>query len=702
MRTGRVMVGISFAVLLAALAARAFPWSSEPALVIGGVVVLLAAFGVRALRFRLLARAARSDASDASLAGIAASTAAADAAFFRGVGAPVALALLARRGAGVARATGVALALAALDLLALAGLGLAAAFFLYGSLPGYVRTPLVVIGVAALALPALVLALRTPPAAALSARLPAAWRDAGFTPAAVAREAFDVVRRAGPARVVALTIAAVLVEASLFALAGASAGVSPLASEGAGLALLAARASIADPIGSIELSPLFTLLLVTAGGDYTPAFHAAMAADRLRTLVAAALGVAPAIAWAVSRARARMPAADAALARTEGFRVAALVALGLWIRRVQWSEGLPFSRRDAHGHHEYVLEVLSGNVFPLAPQFFMAYHPPLYYWLNAPLWVALGGAGYLVFNVAASLALALVTYAILRRLRVPQPWALGALLVSLVLPALTGASLGVTNDVLVALFVALMVWSALPFLSRRATPRDGLALGLATAAAMLTKFNAIVPAACLALGIVFAARGRLAAPHWIAGGVALGVAAPWYVRNVVLLGAPAIGNEGMAVRPSVPGDAPFVPTLVHLDGSSRATDVWGLLVQSTFWPFDAPFGLPSPAAEAIGFPWGVAQLFLLAGMALAALALVGSFAALARGTAAERTLAVLALGMLAAQVAYFASFPITAAVNGAYLLPALPAYAYLSERTARGLVERVRSARAVDPSVSRG
>lgn len=697
----RGLVGAAFALVLLALAARSFPATAPLALIVGAGAVLLLAAGLRAVRFALVARAAGGGEDAAPLAGIGAVWTSLDVAFFRGVGPLVGLALLARRGATVARAGGAVLALVALDFLALGGLALAALAGLRLPLPEYAVKP--VVGALVVA-PLLAIALVTfaaIPARARDAGLPTRWKAAGLTPGGVAKSAIEAVRGAGAWRIGALTIAAIAAEASAFALAASATGVSPLLGLRAGLVTIAAESAPTIPIGDVALDAFFAMLATSAGADWRGAFAAGDLADDLRLAAAAFVGIAPALAWALRARRARALPADTALRSSEGFHVAAILALGLWVRRVQWSERLPFARRDAHEHHAYVQAVLAGDWFPLAPDFFMAYHPPLYYWLNAPLFAALGGAGYVAFNLAVSFGLALATYAILRRLDVPRAWRLGALAVATALPTLVGVSVSATNDGLVALLVALLTLAALPFLSDRATTRDAVLLGVATGAAMLTKFNAVVPAAFLALGILVAARGRIGRVHVLALAIAALVAAPWYVRNALVLGSPAVGNAALAVAPSTPGDAPFVPHLQFLDGESRASDVWGLLVQTTFWPFDAPFDLPAPGLAAIGLPRGVEQAFLLAGIALALLALAGALDALARGTRAERTLALLALGMLAAQLAYFASFPVTAAVSGSYLLPALPAYALVSTRAARSLAKRAQAARAGDPAASR-
>lgn len=696
----RLAVGVAFAALLSAYAWRSLPKSAPPALVIGAGALVLAALGLRALRLRLLARAAGADASDGALTGIGLAAGAADFAFFRGVGGALSGILVARRGAGSTRAGGILLALYVIDLFAFGLLAVLGIYLLLGGVPEYARFPLVATCVGAAVVGAIAIAFASPVARRLDARFPAAWREADLTPGGVARSAFATVRRAGALPILALSFAAVAVEAGAFALAAASAGYGPLDGWAAGLPSLGAFVSPAERVASADFHHHFTMLMTTAGADWNALFDANTALLRTRVAVSAIAGVAPALAWAASRAPTALPGPDASLARSEGFRVAAVLAIGLWIRRVQWSTGLPFARRDVHVHHQYVEAVLSGNFLPLAPEFQMAYHPPLYYWLNAPLWAAFGGWGYLAFNTLAVFALFLVLYALLARLGVPERLRLGALGVAVVLPGLTGASVSVTNDVLVGFFSAVMIWKGLPFLDGTATRRDGWILGAATGGAMLTKFNAFLPAAVLAVAALVAARGRLRAPHWIAFGTASVLALPWYARNMILYGAPAANNSSFATeevsRLPLP-DGLFVHA-TQFDGESRAIDAWGLLVQTTFWPFDAPFVLHAPATASVGFPLLVPQAFLVAGTVLALLALAGAVAAIVKGTLVERTLAAIALGMLAAQMSYYVSFPITASLSGPYLLPALPAYAYLSCRALRDLASVVpalrRAARA--------
>lgn len=681
----RLAVGAALALLLFAASIAAFPRDAPVAALIAGALVL-ASLAARAARLHLLAREANAATGAGATAAIAAGWAALDAAFFRGLGAAVGTVLFARRGAGLSRAAAATLAILALDAIALALGALVVTLALYdGAWPDIARRSTVPLLVVAIALAFAALAAASRAGRALDARLPVAWREADATPARVVAAAARIARRAGVARLAALTVLALACDVAVIAVVARSFGVALADGAISGLFAATTSRSLGFPPGFDVLHSQLALAAVRLGADWTAAFAAgAVVIDAVRWATWAA-GAAAVAAWALpSRRAARAPRAswtlaDARLARDEPARLALALGVAVWVRALQWRDALPFARRDVRQHHEYVTRVLEGDLLPLAPDFFMAYHPPLWYWIAAAGHGLVGPAAYWILNGLAALALVGVVHVILARLDVPPRPRLVATLGVAVVPALVGASLNATNDVLVALLAALTVLLALPLLEGRSVSASrGLALGGAAGLALLAKANALVPLAAFALVALVARRGRLGRGGWLAAGVALALAGPWYARNALVFGTPFVtnqqwfGGETTSLPPSF-----FLPRADVLLREGESNDFLGLLVQSLAWPHDSPFTVPSAALAAVGLPLAIRTAFLLAGAAALALALVGALVALARGAATSRALALAALAMLAVQVAYVLSVPKNSAVSAAYLLPGLAAFAYV-------------------------
>jgi hypothetical protein len=231
---------------------------------------------------------------------------------------------------------------------------------------------------------------------------------------------------------------------------------------------------------------------------------------------------------------------------------------------------------DETGHYALVIDIVSGRGLPLmgrsvipdsvyeswmrkpAPSPPMpnwtAQHPPLYYLAAAPFLAAARIVSddpawqcrLLRLFSALSGALALfVFFAAFHE-------ASGDPLIAFVaasgvgfLPMFTHMASGVNHDVFLALCMGV---AALYFvrLARRGLVRDGLAMGLALAAAGATKLSALAPSAVLVLAaaLLLESRGAQRARQWLAvAAVAASLPALWLLRHWLLL-------PGVAAHPT--------------------------------------------------------------------------------------------------------------------------------------------------------
>lgn len=632
-----------------------------PAAAIAALALAIAALAARAARFERLARAAGAASSPAALTGTHVAARALDRFAFPLVGTAAQTAILARRGAGVRRALGVAALLLALDLAGLLALAALALVALHAwPLPGYLALPARALALAAVAVGIGVLALAP------------RWR--------LASRRLLSAARAAP--VVALTLAALVLEAAALATGAIAAGVEPATALPAGLIALADAAS---PAHGLLLGDAGDAMRLAALSFASAArFEIADAGASALALAPLALAAVALSAWAARPAAAAWTREDAALLRSPRARLALVLGFALAVRLAEWRPAIAFAGRDSHAHGEYVRAVLAGNLVPHASDFFMAYHPPLWYWVAAPAFAALGLAGLTLLDVGLSLGALVVLHALLARVGVPERARLVALAVAACVPGFLLASLIASNDAAAALAGGLVVLLALPFLDEGASARDGVALGLATGAGLLVKANVAVVALAVGAAVLVARRGRVGAPAWIALGLATALAGWWYARNALLYGSLFVSNVEFFDALGVPrageraSGAPDFGALVPSLGvlSSPRGDVWSRLLETAFFPALPPLRHPL----ALLAPGAARAAFLLVGVALAALVAVGAARALARGTRADRALAVVALAALASQLAYFLAYPVAWAVQFEYLLPAFPAMVALAAR----------------------
>lgn len=638
-----------------------------------------AAWALRVVRLRLLLDATGHRLPPIQLLRVGAWGLAAAAAFLPLVGRVVEAVLLVRRGVRSRDAGAVALVVALWETVAALALGGGAALVLYrGDIPAFVapayRAALLPLALLALALAGLALLPR-----ALDLRLPVAARDADATPRAIARRALGVASGHAGLMAGVLTAAAVVVEAAAFGMAGVAMGAGGAAGLLAGLARVPLLL-VPPLLRTLHPDALLAGALASAAGV---APTAASALSHLATplVVAWPLVIAAGVLALVRPEPPAPTAADARLFHDERTQVAAVVAGALLLRVLAMARGSPYAWPDARDHDAYVLHVLAGNLVPLAPEFFMAYHPPFGYWLMAPFRLLLGPAGHVVLNLSLSVATLLAANALLHRLALPRPWRMGSLVVLALLPTQVGLAVNATNDMLATLLGALLLLAAWPLLEGRARTRDGAAFGVLVAVSALTKFNLIVPAVGLGFFALVASRGRPTRPL-VAAVLAGALALPWYARNALLLGAPAVSNMAYFDMPFDPGyfePAFLAPTWAFLLAPPATTDFWGLLAESAFW--SGAYLPPSmPVYALLGGLSGLRTLHLLVGLAVTLLAAVGAAVAVGRGTLQERALVAIAITIVLSQVAYFATYPTYHAVKGYYLNPGLVAFLAIAAR----------------------
>ena len=284
---------------------------------------------------------------------------------------------------------------------------------------------------------------------------------------------------------------------------------------------------------------------------------------RRRGLLLAGAALAGALAWSVgrelgARARGRIPAAALAAAAC------------LWaVVFVRAQERVPlWAGPDAIRHVEYVRWVLEQRALPLAGEGWAAYHPPLFYALEAGVLAAVAPpAGGLAERAALRALPALATLGnvgvalLLARLvfgRRPRELALAVALAACA-PANLLLATYVSNESLHALLANLGVAACAalllaPRLSLRAAAGLGLLLGLAVLAKVTSLLVVPVVAALVALRAALV-DGRRSAAAVAAGVLVLAGAAAvsgwFFARNWLHFGAPLVWNQ------DVPGGEAF-------------------------------------------------------------------------------------------------------------------------------------------------
>jgi 4-amino-4-deoxy-L-arabinose transferase-like glycosyltransferase len=226
------------------------------------------------------------------------------------------------------------------------------------------------------------------------------------------------------------------------------------------------------------------------------------------------------------------------------------------------------------------------------------------------------------------------------------------------LPQFSFGGATMNNDVLVALFAALVTFGSTRIIRKGFTWRRAVLTAIALACAFLSKISAIALAAPFALALV-EAPGRWPAcmRRWWVFLVTLAIVLPWTARNVMLYGDPfAVGAMRTAVAHLITDRSLVDPYFVREFPTRLAASFVGVFG----W---ASVKMPKPAYFAFG-------LFVLA-----------SFAGLVRGLLAgnidRRLLRVLVLTVLAVlSVIVYHNLSFTQP-QGRYLFPALPAIALL-------------------------
>ena len=222
---------------------------------------------------------------------------------------------------------------------------------------------------------------------------------------------------------------------------------------------------------------------------------------------------------------------------------------------------------DGPYHAAYIGILHWEGRLPLADESWSTYHPPLYYLICAAVWELLpaemSARGVLtalrLVGVAAGLGLGLAVWRSARLLFPERAqvacWALGG---ALFLPMLVGPSSLIGNEVLTAAFCA---W-AFEWLLRTLRDPDragpALALGALSGLALLGKFNALALIGSVGGTLLWAEVRRLG---WCLRSLRLGclvglaatlVSAPYFIRNVVVHGAPILLEVDLSAEVMAP------------------------------------------------------------------------------------------------------------------------------------------------------
>ena len=248
-------------------------------------------------------------------------------------------------------------------------------------------------------------------------------------------------------------------------------------------------------------------------------------------------------------------------------------------------------------------------------------HPPLYYLLGAAV-LRFPGVGGLPFDqqlwllrllsVLLLAPLPLLAWAAARALLGAGPPALAAAVLPVTVPGLSRVGGSFSNDTLLVLLGAVLVWLLARVLAGDLRVRIGVLVGATLVAALLTKgFALVLPPVVLAAYAVAALRQgrgarlrRAAVPGLAALGIG-GLGLLWWLRNLVLFGAVQPNGFGAdlyqrILGPPRPGGTPEQFAV----GFSRlmARRVWGGI------------GLPERPLLAVGlcYAWAVALALLVA------------------------------------------------------------------------------------------
>jgi hypothetical protein len=390
----------------------------------------------------------------------------------------------------------------------------------------------------------------------------------------------------------------------------------------------------------------------------------------------------------------------------------------------------PLYGYDAGGHAGYALAIKAEASLPHPLSGWSSFHPPTYYVLAAGVWSLLEPlgpsaivAGLRGLGALAMLAAGAVAFQLALRRSGSIPVAATAAALVMLVPASQLAATMVGNEALAAGFAALALPAILSLQSDPRRPTTAFRAGLLAGLALATKYSGIWVAAACAVPFLRRdldrAGARALALCLVTGAV---VAAPVYVRNVVLTGSPTPMTRElepmrtiearMVLRPRAVADYLSMPAQCWTEPSVVArstrpdrilfnphmTSVPCLTYASTWYdPFRVRIPTPPPASAA---HWGFALMLL--GLCPTALVLYGFGRCLidalrSRGRSAEAPLVLMSLLGVTSFAVFTWRAPSLAAVKGSYLLPlVVPAAIYF----ARACDEMPRQVRAVAVALS--
>jgi hypothetical protein len=204
-------------------------------------------------------------------------------------------------------------------------------------------------------------------------------------------------------------------------------------------------------------------------------------------------------------------------------------------------------------NHIAVVEYVSRHWMPpQARQFNQGYHPPLYYFLAAPLFRLGRLAAVQGLSLLLSIATLLLIAALLRRLDWIKATAqLSCLALAAFHPQFVVFSLFISNDTL-AIFLGVLIFFQCRRVQGSVAWRDDIVLGIMLALGLLTKAVFLAFVFPLAMFLCFERarqelpRSQIAARLAIMIGCAGALGSYKYVENFLLFGNPAINNLDFA------------------------------------------------------------------------------------------------------------------------------------------------------------
>ena len=212
-----------------------------------------------------------------------------------------------------------------------------------------------------------------------------------------------------------------------------------------------------------------------------------------------------------------------------------------------------------------------------------------------------------LISVLASAALPLIYYLIASELTTNQPVRLASAVTPLAIPGITLRNGPMINtDALLILLTSLSVLFAIRIAKGDLTVRTGIALGLSTGLAILTKAHGllVIPVIVIAY-LIRAFHDRRVTPEWwrsvaLSGGITLVVGGWWWIRNVLRSGAI------QPVRHLEPVTEPLVFDWLAFDWAGWFGEAARRL-QSSFWGG----GFALPGTRYMMFYWVLTVLVIV-------------------------------------------------------------------------------------------